>query len=133
MRCLLLLLATAAIGFPGGAAAGWTLAASGSGAAKAKTLGSGNAPSASVSAHKVTVSWTASSYTTGGTVAGYTVRRYNTSTGVGQAAANGCSGTISVLTCSESGVSAGSWQYTVTPAAGNWRGGESAKSAVVAV
>jgi hypothetical protein len=123
-----------AVGFTGGAAAGWRLAGSGSGAAKAKTLGSGNAPTASVSGHKVTVSWTASSYTNGGAAAGYVVRRYNASTGVLQTIGANCSGTISAVTCVENSVPAGSWQYTVTPAAGtNWRGPQSGKSAVVVV
>jgi hypothetical protein len=133
LRSVLLFVAAVAVAFPGGAAGAWVLMRSGSGAAKAKTLGSGNAPSASVSGRRVTLSWTASSFTTGGAVPGYLVRRYNAVTGVGQGAANGCSGTITVLTCSESSVPAGSWQYTVTPAAGNWRGPESAKSALVVI
>jgi hypothetical protein len=133
MRRFLILLVVVAAGFPGGAAAAWALTGSGSGAAQAKTLGSGNAPSASASGRKVTVSWTASSYTNGGIVAAYVIRRYSVATGIGQAAANSCSGTISALTCTENNVPAGSWQYTVTPAAGNWRGVESAKSAGVVV
>jgi hypothetical protein len=126
-------LAAVAVGFPGGAAAGWRLVGSGSGAAKAKTLGAGNAPTGSVSGRKVTLSWTASSYTNGGTAAGYVVRRYSASTGVAQMVGSACAGTIASLTCTESGVSAGAWQYTVTPATGNWRGPESAKSTVVNV
>jgi hypothetical protein len=132
-RFVLLLVAAVAVAFPGGAAAAWVLVRSGSGSAKAKTLGSGNTPSASNSGHRVTVSWAASSFTTGGAVPGYVVRRYNAVTGVGQGAANGCSGTITALTCTESSVPTGSWQYTITPAAGNWRGPESAKSVVVVI
>ena len=56
------------------------------------------------------------------------VRRYNTATGTLQAIGAACSGTINALTCTESGVPFGSWQYTITPAASNWRGPESAKS-----
>lgn len=99
----------------------------------AKMLGSGNVPAGSVSGHKVTVTWTATSYTNGGTAAGYVVRRYNASTGVLQTIGANCSGTITALTCTENGVPSGSWKYTVTPATGNWRGPESAKSATVAV
>jgi hypothetical protein len=133
MRWLLLLVAVAVVGCPGRAAAAWALAGSGSGAAQAKTLGSGNAPGGSVSGHKVTVTWAASSYTNGGAAAGYVVRRYNASTGVVQTIGSNCTGTISVLTCTENGVPAGSWKYTVTPATGNWRGPESVKSATVVV
>lgn len=127
-----LLLAVAAVVLPGGAAAAWALQGSGPGAAKAKTLGSGNVPTATKSGHKVTVTWTATSYTNGGTAAGYIIRRYNTS-GVLQTIGANCTGTIAALTCTENSVPSGSWQYTVTPATSNWRGPESAKSAVVTV
>jgi hypothetical protein len=134
-RFLPLLVVVAAAGFlAGGAGAAWALSRSGPGAAKAKTLAVGSQPTASVQGHKVTVTWTATSFTTGGAAPGYVIRRYNVATGVGVGAANGCSGTLTVLTCTETGVVAGSWQYTVTPAAGtNWRGPESPKSAVVVV
>jgi hypothetical protein len=128
-----LLVAVVAVGFPGGAAATWSLTASGAAAAKAKTLGPGNVPSASVSGRRVTVGWTASSYANGGTVAGYVIRRYDAGTGAGQGAANGCSGTVTTLTCTESNVPSGNWRYAVTPAAGKWRGAEGAKSAVAVV
>jgi hypothetical protein len=134
-RFLPLLVIVAAAGvLAGGAAAAWSLSRPGPGAAQAKTLAVGSQPTASVQGHKVTVTWTASSFTTGGAAPGYVIRRYNVATGVGVGAANGCSGTLTVLTCTETGVSSGSWQYTVTPAAGtNWRGPESIKSAVVVV
>ncbi len=134
-RFLPLLAAFAVAGFlAGGAAAAWALTRSGPGAAKAKTLAVGSQPAATVQGHKVTVTWAASSFTTGGAAPGYVIRRYNVTTGIGVIAANGCSGTLAVLTCVETGVVAGSWQYTVTPAAGtNWRGPESPKSAVVVV
>ena len=132
-RFVALLVVVAAVGLSGGAAAAWTLTRSGQGAAKAKTLGPGNPPTASVSGKKVTASWTASSYTNGGLPTGYLVRRYNTSTGVLQTIGANCSSTISALTCTENSVPAGSWQYTVTPATGNWRGPESTKSAAVTV
>jgi hypothetical protein len=133
MRWLLLLVAVVAVGFPGGAAASWSLTRSGSGAAKAKTLGGGNVPTGSVSGHKVTLTWAASSYTSGGSPAGYVISRYNATTGVLQTIGANCSGTIAALTCTENGVPFGSWKYTVAPVAGNWRGPESAKSAAVAV
>jgi hypothetical protein len=132
-RFVVLLVVVAAAGLSGGAAAAWTLTGSGAGAAKAKTLGSGSQPTASVRGKKVTVSWTASSYTNGGAPAGYLVRRYDASTGVLQTIGANCSGTITALTCTENNVAAGSWQYTITPATSNWRGPESVKSATVTV
>jgi hypothetical protein len=133
-RLLPVLLVAAVAAFPGGAAAAWSLTCSGPGAAKAKTLGAGNQPTVSNLGRRVTVTWAASYFTTGGAVPGYVVRRYNAVTGVGVNALNGCSGTITVLTCTESSVPTGSWRYTVTPAAGtNWRGAESPKSSVVVI
>jgi hypothetical protein len=133
MRWLLLVVAVVAVGSPGGAAAAWSKIGSGSANAKAKALGAGNVPTGSVSGHKVTVSWAASSYTNGGSPAGYLINRYNASTGVLQTIGANCSGTIAVLTCTENGVPSGSWKYSVTPATANWRGAESAKSATVTV
>lgn len=122
-----------AVGFPGGAAAGWRVVASGAAKAKAKTLGSGNRPAGSVSGHKVTVTWAASTYLEGGAPGGYIVNRYNATTGALQTIGNKCDGTINALTCTENGVPAGSWQYTITPVTANWRGPESVKSLTVVV
>lgn len=135
MRHLALALAVAVVvvGFPGGAAAGWPLGGSGSGAAKAKTLNAGNTPGGSVSGRKVTVTWAASSYAEGGSPAGYVIKRYDATTGVLQTVGSACTGTIAGLSCVENNVPRGSWKYTVTPVTANWRGPESAKSATVAV
>ena len=132
-RSLLLILVAAVVAFPGGAAAAWVLHGSGPGAALAQTLSQGHAPAGAVTGHKVKVTWTASSYTNGGVAAaGYIIKRYNTA-GVLQTIGSACTGTIVGLTCTESGVPSGTWQYTVTPATANWRGPESPKSAVVTV
>jgi hypothetical protein len=133
MRWFLVICVAVAVGSPGGAAAGWSLTGLGSGTAKAKTLGSGNVPTVSKSGRKVTVSWTASSYTNGGAPAGYLVNRYDASTGVVQTIGANCTGTITGLTCTENNVPFGSWKYTVTATTANWRGPESAKSATVTV
>jgi len=130
---LSLVVAVVAVGFPGGAAAGWTKPSSGSSQAKAKTLGAGNAPTTTVAGHKVTVRWTASSYAEGGNAAGYLIKRYNAVTGVVQTIGSACNGTIAALTCVENSVPTGSWQYSVTPATANWRGPEGAKSTTVVV
>jgi hypothetical protein len=125
--------AAVAAGFPGGAAAGWRIVGSGGGKAKAKTLNSGNRPTGTVAGHKVTVTWLASTYAEGGAPAGYIVRRFHATTGVEQVVGSSCSGTIAGLTCTESGVPAGSWQYTITAATANWRGPQSVKSATIVV
>ena len=116
------------------ASAAWQKTSSGSGAAHSTTIaGGGNVPTGSVSSHNVTVSWAATSYGSGAAVGKYIVKRYDSLTGTPQTVGAGCSGTVSGTSCTETGVPTGTWQYTVTPAPGNWRGAESPKSAVVIV
>ena len=126
---LALTVAAVAVGFPGGAAAGWSLLGSGSGKAKAKSLNAGNVPTlANGSAHNVLVSWVASTYANGGSPQGYLIKRY---TSAGVFSSNACGGTvITTLSCTDAAAK-GSWKYTVTPATGNWRGAESALSAAI--
>ena len=52
------------------ASAAWSPSAIGSGAARAKALGTGNIPTATVSGKKVTVTWSASTFSNGGNVPG---------------------------------------------------------------
>lgn len=63
----------------------------------------------------------------------YSIESESATTGVGQNAANGCSGTIAALPCTETNVPNGNWQYTVIPIVSNWRGSESPKSAAIAI
>lgn len=132
MRRLALALAVAAVavGYPGGAAAGWSLLRSGSGAAQATSLNAGSVPTlTNGSGHNVIVSWAASTYASGGSPQGYLIKRYNGTTGA--FVANACGGTvITTVTCTDA-ASKGTWKYTVTPATGNWRGAESALSAAI--
>ncbi|GAB3402687.1 hypothetical protein GCM10027515_12720 [Schumannella luteola] len=115
-----------AIAVPGIASGFWTpTSSSGSAAATAATLGTGAKPTVSASAQSVTVSWTGST-----PADGYVVTRYG-SGGTLQTILAGCAGTITATTCTESGVPAGSWQYTVTPRYKNWVGVEGAKSSIV--
>ena len=132
MRSLTIAIAAALLVVPTASAA-WSRSAIGGGAARAKALGTGNIPTATVSGKKVTVTWSASTFSDGGNVAGYVVRRYNASTGLLQTIGASCTGTIAALTCTERNTPAGGWTYTVTPAVANWRGGESAKSTTVTV
>jgi hypothetical protein len=130
---LAFLVAAALAAQTGTAAAAWAPSGNGSDAAKAKQMPNGNQPTASISNRDVTVSWAASSFSGGGNVSGYTVKRYDTN-GNSQSIGSACSGTVSGLTCTENGVPAGTWKYSVTPKQGNnWTGTESSQSASVTV
>jgi hypothetical protein len=115
------------------AAGAWSAGASGSGAAAARTMPAGTIPSGSAGAGSVTVSWTASTFAGGTPVPGYVVRRFNSVTQAEATVLPACAGIVSGTSCVESGVPTGSWKYTVTPAAGTWRGAQSAQSAAVVV
>jgi hypothetical protein len=117
---------------PAGNAA-WGVAASGTGAAKAKTMSGGNTPSASVAGRNVTVTWTASTFPEGGSIPGYVVKRYSSLGGAAQVVLADCAGTVTGTSCTEQNVPIGSWKYSVTPALGLWRGTESGQSAAVTV
>ena len=130
-RAMVVAILAAAVASPGTASASWHAnGGNGSGHSSAKTLAAGNTPTVSVSNRSVAVSWSAS----GGAVpvSGYLVRRYDLGNQLQSVGAN-CAGTVSGLACTENQVPAGSWQYTVTPVNGNWRGAESAKSATATV
>lgn len=116
-----------------GAWAYWSAgsAAGGSGAASAATVPQGATPTAVPAGTSVTVSWAASTLSNGTAVSGYIIKRYNATTNVVQTIGSGCSGTITALTCTETAIPNGQWQYTDTPVfATNWVGTESAKSTV---
>jgi hypothetical protein len=115
---------------PAGAA--WTKPSTGSGYSRAKAMPAGNTPTVSVSGSSVTVSWAASSFSGGGAVSGYLVKRYS-SGGAPQTIGTNCAGTISALTCTENAVPAGSWKYSVTPKQSNWLGAESPQSSAANV
>ena len=116
------------------AQAAWTPTRSGAAFGRATSVGQGNAPSgAKVNGKDVRLTWTATTLTHGAAVGGYLVRRYNALTSAEAIVAANCSGTVAALTCTENNVAKGSWQYTITPTRGNWRGTESSKSTAVAV
>jgi hypothetical protein len=113
------------------AAAAWTLPGSGNGAAKALSMPSGSAPTASIGYPNIAVSWSA--VTVGGSaVTSYTVRRY-TDAGALQSITAGCNSAITSTTCTESSVPVGRWQYTTQPVKASWTGAESAKSTTVEI
>jgi len=119
----------------------WIGSGVGAAAAQAGALPQGNTPSASASGTDIAVSWTQNTVNgsflgtqSGG---GYVVRRYAQSSSTATTPGTACSGTISgstsTLTCTEHSVPGGTWQYTVTPVLGSWRGTESAKSGIAGV
>jgi hypothetical protein len=109
-----------------------TTTAGSNGAAGASTVNAGATPTAVVSGAHVTLSWAATTLTSGQAVSGYQIKRYNASN-QSQSMLSACAGTITALTCTENTVPTGTWTYTVTPTfATNWLGGESAKSTAVA-
>jgi hypothetical protein len=118
---------------PGVALAGWIQPGSGSASARATSAPAGSTPTVSVLGRSVTVSWTASTFPDGGAVSGYTIARFDASTGVAQTILSGCTGTITVLSCTENVVPAGTWKYAVTPRRARWIGAESPRSAAVTV
>jgi Bacterial Ig-like domain len=127
--------ATLAISFGGPAAnAYWQTLGSNPGTAKADAIGTMAAPMASASAGAAAVSWAPGTTAGGKAVSGYTVSRYPTATGGTKVAAGpGCAGTVTALSCTETGLPSGTWYYTVTPMLGSWAGPESARSGGVVV
>jgi len=118
----------------GAGLAGWQPTGTGVGSVGSKTMpGPGATPTASVSSHNVTVSWTASTFAGGGAVPSYVVKRYDAVLGTAQTVAAGCGGLVSATSCVEAGVPTGTWKYSITPAAGTWRGTEGAQSSTVVV
>lgn len=115
------------------AASAWLASAAGPAAARARALSTSATPITAFARPKVTVSWSASSYAGGGTVPAYVIRRYNAITGAGQPGTNSCSGLVAALSCTENNAPAGTWRYTVTSAAGGWRGIESAMSVPIVI
>ena len=130
-----LLVGVAALALPRPGDAAWSVNRTGSGAIGSKTISAaaGGAPAGAVSSHDVTVSWTASQFVGGGNVPSYVVKRYDAITNALQTTLSACSGNVGATSCVEHGVPTGTWKYTMTPAAGIWRGTESAKSASVIV
>jgi hypothetical protein len=121
----------------GPATAAWSSSLSGSAYARAKTIGTQAAPTATLGGttgnRKVTVTWSDSGFIGGGKVNSFLVARYDAASGAKQTIGAACSGLITATSCTESKVPSGSWQYTITPAIGNWRGSESPRSNTVTV
>jgi trimeric autotransporter adhesin len=100
------------------AAAYWSSAAAGSGSGQTGTLTAPVATATSLSPSSVTVSWTASTGTSAPTR--YYVVRTDSSNVPAAACGTSPTVTISTLTCTESGIPAGTYTYTVTAVSLNW-------------
>ena len=79
----------------------------GNGAAAVTSVNQGATPTASVAGNAVTVSWAATTLTTGQAVTGYSIKRYSGSTA--QTILTACTGTITSTSCVESNVPTGVW------------------------
>lgn len=129
LLCLLVVVTLLGLlGTPGNAAASWAVGGTGSAAGAAAVMPTGATPSAAASGTSVGVSWPVATFANGAAVAGYRVSRYNTSTGLPVTVGAGCSGVVTLTSCTELAVTAGTWAYTVTPLEVNWAGGQSPES-----
>ncbi|HZQ64621.1 MAG TPA: hypothetical protein VFA66_05295, partial [Gaiellaceae bacterium] len=126
------ILASSLVAYFGGVAS-----AGSAGGAAATSVNAGTSPTSVTVApgRSVTITWSAVTLADGRAVDGYLVTRYEAGPPYApQTTLAGCSGVVATLTCTETGVPFGSWEYTVTPVIGaNWRGLESAKSGAVTV
>jgi len=116
------------------ALAAWTSTGSGVTGVSAVSTGSGNSPTVTVSGRTVQLSWPDSMFSSGESHSGYVITRYESTGTAEQAMSSGtCLGVAATSPCTETAVPPGTWKYTVTPAAGSWRGTESTQvTAVVA-
>jgi hypothetical protein len=129
------LLAIAALVAAGVGRSAWIPTGLGNGKIGSKTMAAstGNVPSGSVSSHSVTLTWNASHFADGANVPSYVIKRYNALTNALQTTLANCNGLVGATTCTENNVPTGAWKYTVTPAAGAWRGIEGGMSATITV
>jgi hypothetical protein len=126
-------LAASSLLVPTEAWAVWSASGTGSAAGAAAVVPTGATPSASVSGTSVLVSWSAASLSSGTSVAGYTVSRYDATTDAQAVVGAGCSGVVTTTSCTETSVPAGNWVYTDTPVEVNWTGAASGQSSAVVV
>ncbi|MFL5791002.1 MAG: hypothetical protein ACJ76A_05805 [Actinomycetota bacterium] len=123
----------AIVAIPGVAFATWTATGNGRAYAKADLAPTGARPSVTITGRNAAVSWTPAKFTDGTSVQGYTVRRYDATTGTQAAVGAGCAGLVTTLTCTEAAIAPGTWWYTVTPVHHNWTGTESPQSLTATV
>ena len=124
-----LAVATSVVALSAGSAwAFWTTttAPGSNGAAAAATVGRTGASSATAQGREVTVSWPATTLSSGVAVDGYRLTRYAAGNDTPLPVGSGCAGIVTSRSCTELDVPEGTWSYTVTAVLGqHWRGPES--------
>lgn len=115
------------------ALASWSLSGSGTAAALGDVMPSGTQPTASATGTSVLLQWSAASFAGGGTVAAYVVNQFNATTGNSQSVGPGCSGQVTGTSCTETGVPAGTWDYSISTVQHNWTGAAGPLSSAVTV
>ena len=100
---------------------------------RGRTMPTGNTPAASVTVRNVAVSWSGNQFPAGTPLNTYVVRRYDVATNTAQTMLSNCNGIVTSTSCTEQGVPAGNWRYTVTPVHQNWTGTASSLSTAVTV
>jgi hypothetical protein len=134
LTVMLLMAIGASIGW-----AAWSAQSVGAATGRGYQLPAGAVPTTSASTASVTLNWTQVTLAGSriGTLpgGGYLVRRYANGTSTPITPGAGCAGLITgvgaTISCTETAVPDGNWQYAVTPAVGSWRGVQSAKSAAI--
>jgi hypothetical protein len=115
--------AVPALALPTGTAqAAWSASGTGSATGATDVVPAGSTPSARDAGTTVFVAWNAVTLPGGPAVSGYELVRTDTVTGASVPAGTGCSGVVTTTNCTETGVTAGSWSYSVTPVLGPWTG-----------
>lgn len=112
------------------ASADWTSTASGSTLAHAASLPTPDAPSATGGGESAAVSWQAPSWP--GPAPAYKVTRW-AGDGTSAAAGGSCAGPVTSTSCTDSGVTPGTYTYTVSVVSDPWSGADSAQSAATQV
>lgn len=113
--------------------ASWLAQATGTGTVSGESVPQGDIPFAVVTGRDVAVSWDQAELTSGGPVQGYRLQRYPYDSATPAAMTTTCTGVVSALQCTETGVPPGIWRYTVLPVQAGWSGAESPFGSAVTV
>jgi hypothetical protein len=133
VAALAMLMAASGLNSVAPAGASWSAGGSGTASSEADTMPSVAQPSARASGSSVTIQWPDALLPGAVPVAGYLVTRVNATTGAPASVGAGCAGVVAATTCTEVGVPAGSWTYSIVAVQNLWRGSPSAPSTAVGV